>query len=382
VPLLLTFHDPSRDRRRAIVLHDRLVVGRTGGFDRIVLDAPGIVEPHAEVVAAGDGTVRVRALSEAAALFVNGRLVDSAVLSAGESVRLGTVEARVVTEMDRALSGAPAAPRAGRVPAGARRLPAQLLAALGVVLVFLALRAFRPSPPAPPRPEPAPVARAAPSPRPSPTPRPRATPYATRAPFVDSRGVPLAPRRSDLSAVVGSVVGLTHTEIGRGTALGSGFIATRGGLVVTNAHVVEGTADVQAILKDGRRLWARVVDQDPARDIALVRLPGGETYPALEVAATSSVQVGQPVWAIGFPFSEELAFTVTRGIVSGVRQLPGGPGLVQHDAAINPGNSGGPLVDASGRVVGINTWKVAMGDRLGFAVSGDEILEFLRGRGE
>ncbi|MBK6406787.1 MAG: trypsin-like peptidase domain-containing protein [Holophagales bacterium] len=73
---------------------------------------------------------------------------------------------------------------------------------------------------------------------------------------------------------------------------------------------------------------------------------------------------------------------MTRGIVSGVRTLPDGSQFVQHDAAINPGNSGGPLVGESGRVLGINTWKLAGNDRLGFAVTGDTILDFLRGRDE
>jgi S1-C subfamily serine protease len=185
-----------------------------------------------------------------------------------------------------------------------------------------------------------------------------------------------------LDEVLQAVVGITHAEGNRGQALGSGFIATPGGLVVTNAHVVAGTSDVQVILRDGSRVWARVVDGDPVRDVALVRLPRGVTYPSLDVESTSAVRVGESVWAVGFPYSESLAFTVTRGIVSGVRALPDGSRFIQHDAAINPGNSGGPLVGVSGRVLGINTWKLAGTDRLGFAVTGDTILDFLRGRDE
>lgn len=200
-------------------------------------------------------------------------------------------------------------------------------------------------------------------------------------PTMPPREYVVRPGQPGLDEVLKAVVGITHTE-GRGQALGSGFIATPGGLVVTNAHVVAGTADVQVILRDGSRVWARVVDTDPQRDVALVRLPRGTAYPSLAVEATSAVRVGESVWAVGFPYSESLAFTVTRGIVSAVRTLPDGSQFVQHDAAINPGNSGGPLVGESGRVLGINTWKLAGNDRLGFAVTGDTILDFLRGRDE
>lgn len=392
VRLVLTFPDPGRERRRSVFLRDGLVVGRDSGPDRIVIDAPGIAQRHAEIVVDGDGAPSIRASSPDAALFVNGRLVDSAVLSAGDAVQLGTVAARVVRDSDRSWSEAP------RVPAPAqpsrqenllhrRGTREGLLAVAGLAAFFLIGRFLASGKPAPmpaPAPTPAatfPVRRETPSLRPTPIPFPTRRPMPS-TPSVPSRAYVVRPGQPGLDEVLRAVVGITHTEGSQGQALGSGFIATPGGLVVTNAHVVAGTADVQVILRDGSRVWARVVDTDSLRDVALVRLPRGSAYPSLAVESTSAVRVGESVWAVGFPYSESLAFTVTRGIVSGVRTLPDGSQFVQHDAAINPGNSGGPLVGESGRVLGINTWKLAGNDRLGFAVTGDTILDFLRGRDE
>ena len=391
--LVLAFRDPRRDRRRGVVLRGRLVVGRESGPDRIALEAPGIVEPHAEIVALEGGGAVVRACSPEAAVFVNGRLVESAALPAGATVQLGTVAARVLHERDRSWSEGvrdPAAdPAPGRAPEaprpGARWGPIAAVAVVALVLASWALR----SPDAPP----APVALTAAS-RPAPSPLPTATPFQGRR-ITGPEAAPTQPapteapsRRADpgarppgLEDVLKAVVGITYVE-SRGRALGSGFIATPGGLVVTNAHVVDGTADVEVILRGGERVWARVVDSDSMKDIALVRLPRGTVYPSLGVEPTSAVRVGENVWAVGFPYSESLGFTVTRGIVSGVRSFPDGSRFVQHDAAINPGNSGGPLVNGWGRVIGINTWKLAGTDRLGFAVTGDVILEYLRGRDE
>lgn len=380
--LVLTFHDPGRARPRGVPLRDGLVIGREGGPDRVVVDAPGIAWRHAEIVSTGDGALSIRSATPDAALFVNGRLVDSAVLSAGDTLQLGALAARVVHDGDRCWSEpsrAPSPPPTRLEKASRRRGHREGLVALaGLAALFLLGRFRAREEPAPPPVPTAPLRRIEPSPRPTPAPSPTRRPLPT-AP-VEERVVSYGQPRLD--DVLKAVVGITHTDGGRGQALGSGFIATPGGLVVTNAHVVAGTADVQVILRDGSRVWARVADTDPSRDVALVRLPRGVSYPSLDVEPTSAVRVGESVWAVGFPYSESLAFTVTRGIVSGVRTLPDGSRFVQHDAAINPGNSGGPLVGGSGRVLGINTWKLAGTDRLGFAVTGDTILDFLRGRDE
>lgn len=144
---------------------------------------------------------------------------------------------------------------------------------------------------------------------------------------------------------------------------GSGFIISPDGYVVTNAHVVRGADKVDVRLFDGRQFSARVVGQDPATDVAVVKIDGHH-LPVAAIGNSDSSQVGDWVLAIGNPMGEALTFTVTSGIVSAKgRLLPDLPttskygiqDFIQTDAAINPGNSGGPLVNTSGQVIGINS---------------------------
>ncbi|HUP43199.1 MAG TPA: trypsin-like peptidase domain-containing protein [Thermoanaerobaculia bacterium] len=141
---------------------------------------------------------------------------------------------------------------------------------------------------------------------------------------------------------------------------GSGFIYDTQGHVITNHHVVADASYVLVRLVDGREYRAEVLGSDEASDVAVLRIqPGeGETLPVAELGSSDPLQVGDWVLALGSPF--ELEATVTAGILSAKRrQLTGRQtaleAFLQTDAAINPGNSGGPLVDLSGRVVGINT---------------------------
>lgn len=147
----------------------------------------------------------------------------------------------------------------------------------------------------------------------------------------------------------------------RPTGLGSGVIADRQGLIITNNHVVENADRLVVRLTDGREFEAKVVGADPQRDIAVLKIEGRD-LPAAEFGESESLQVGEWVLAIGSPFGFEN--TVTAGIVSATGRR--GIGLVserfkdyedfiQTDAAINPGNSGGPLINLDGQVVGINT---------------------------
>ncbi len=147
-------------------------------------------------------------------------------------------------------------------------------------------------------------------------------------------------------------------EVPRGT--GSGFLWDAEGHIVTNYHVIEGATGAQVRLADGRVLPARLVGAAPAHDPAVLRIdPGAEPAPAIPVGASEDLRVGQSVLAIGNPFG--LDWTLTTGIVSALdREIPGRDGrmiegLIQTDAAINPGNSGGPLIDSSGRLIGVNT---------------------------
>lgn len=141
---------------------------------------------------------------------------------------------------------------------------------------------------------------------------------------------------------------------------GSGFVWDKAGHIVTNAHVIAGANTVYVQLDAGEPIAARVVGAAPDYDIAVVRLrnPPRDLKP-LPIGTSKALRVGQATYAIGNPFG--LTRTLTTGIVSAVeRHLPTAQGrevrgVIQTDAAINPGNSGGPLLDSSGRLIGVNT---------------------------
>jgi S1-C subfamily serine protease len=148
---------------------------------------------------------------------------------------------------------------------------------------------------------------------------------------------------------------------GGGTATGSGFVIDGDGHLLTNNHVVEGAGEIRVTLGASDKSYsAKVVGADPATDVALLKVdaPSDQLQP-LELGDSSKVEVGDPVVAIGNPFG--LDSTVTSGIVSALqRQIEAPNGfsishVIQTDAAINPGNSGGPLIDAEGKVIGINS---------------------------
>jgi serine protease Do len=160
---------------------------------------------------------------------------------------------------------------------------------------------------------------------------------------------------------------------------GSGFIINgREGLIVTNNHVVERADRIQVTLTDKRTLTAEVVGADPIGDIALLKVSGGGHLPELKFADSDKLQIGQLTVAIGSPLGFEN--TVTMGVLSQIgRQLEGHvrgiplDDLIQTDAAINPGNSGGPLLDAYGRVIGMNTAIMSRAQGIGFAVTANSI---------
>jgi len=137
--------------------------------------------------------------------------------------------------------------------------------------------------------------------------------------------------------------------------IGSGVIVTRDGYILTNNHVVEEADELKVALTDGREFTAKVVGRDPKSDVAVIKIDAKD-LPRLELADSDKIEIGDVVLAIGNPFG--IGQSVTMGIISATGRATLGldyEDFIQTDAAINPGNSGGALVDADGRLIGINT---------------------------
>ena len=164
-------------------------------------------------------------------------------------------------------------------------------------------------------------------------------------------------------------------------AQGSGFVLDEKGNIVTNAHVVDGADSITVRFADGTQVDAKLVGQDDSTDLAVVHVdvPASKLDP-LPLASSAALKVGDSVVAIGSPFGFE--GTLTAGIVSALHRTIDAPngyaitGAIQTDAAINHGNSGGPLLDSSGRVVGVTAQIVSDSDGnvgLGFAIPSDTV---------
>lgn len=158
----------------------------------------------------------------------------------------------------------------------------------------------------------------------------------------------------------------------RQVSAGSGFVIQDNGLIVTNRHVVEDAeAEYTAIFKNGKKLTAKVVARDPVQDVAIMKVDA-KNLPAVSLGDSSTLQIGQTVIAIGNALGE-FQNTVSVGVISGLQRsiVASGESLrsvIQTDAAINPGNSGGPLLDLSGKVIGVNSAVAAGAQNIGFAL--------------
>ncbi|WP_415913826.1 S1C family serine protease [Paraburkholderia sp. J76] len=167
------------------------------------------------------------------------------------------------------------------------------------------------------------------------------------------------------------------SEDGHSGALGSGFIVSQDGYILTNNHVVEGADDVTVKLTDGRQFPARVIGTDKAGDVAVLKI-AGTGFPTVKIGNPANSKVGDWVVAIGSPYG--LDNTVTSGIISAKsRQLSedSPTHLIQTDVPVNPGNSGGPLFNLNGEVIGINSMiysRTGGFQGLSFAIPIDEAM--------
>ncbi len=235
--------------------------------------------------------------------------------------------------------------------------------------------------------------RGAPALAPAPAPAPAAL-SAQRAQTGDPAG--LAARRTPVVRVVErvspAVVNISAEAIVReadpffggffprqrqAQSLGSGVIVDSKGIVVTNAHVVEGASRIVVTTQDGRELQAEVLGSDHDADLAVLKVEG-RNLPAVPVGRSSDLLIGETVIAIGNPFG--LSHSVTTGVLSARgRTVPSQSGerfytdFLQLDASINPGNSGGPLVNIQGEVIGVNTAIVSGANGIGFAIPADRV---------
>jgi len=156
---------------------------------------------------------------------------------------------------------------------------------------------------------------------------------------------------------------------------GTGFYLSDYNVIVTNNHVVQNNSEVVISGKVIPECMSPVFFNDPKYDLAFIRVPQEMNVTPVKLGLDRPVSDGEKVIAIGHPYG--LKFTATEGIVSKAKRLHNGLNYIQIDAAINPGNSGGPLVNENGEIIGINTFIIAGGNNLGFALPDEYLLESL-----
>ncbi len=164
-------------------------------------------------------------------------------------------------------------------------------------------------------------------------------------------------------------------QIANPYGIGTGFYLKTYDLIITNEHVVRGTKDVIISGKNFQKVLSPVMFSDTKYDLAFIQPPENTIFPEKNFGNPESVKDGDIVIAIGHPYG--LNYTATEGIVSRAKRLYNNLNYIQIDAAINPGNSGGPLVNMQGEIIGVNTFIIAGGSNLGFALPVNYLLESL-----
>ena len=167
----------------------------------------------------------------------------------------------------------------------------------------------------------------------------------------------------------------TIIQIATPHGTGTGFYLAEYNVIVTNNHVIQGNSEAVISGKLFQKILSPVFFNDPKYDLAFIKPPEGVEMPSVPLTKNHGINDGEEVIAIGHPYG--LNYTATEGIVSKANRLHNGLNYIQIDAAINPGNSGGPLVNQKGEVVGVNTFIIAGGDNLGFALPVSYLLESL-----
>jgi S1-C subfamily serine protease len=181
--------------------------------------------------------------------------------------------------------------------------------------------------------------------------------------------------------VISSTVLIT-VQKAMGTGMGSGFVFTENGLIITNAHVVKDSLNIKVSLYDGSTYPAEIVGMDTSSDVAVLRINATGLTP-VDIGDSSKVVIGEDVVAIGNPYDMTLAFTSTYGGISAIRdgyhftELGILLDVFQHDAAINSGNSGGPLFNMYGQVIGINAIRISGYENIGFAIQINSVLDVI-----
>jgi len=228
-----------------------------------------------------------------------------------------------------------------------------------------------------------------PTPTPTPTPPPTATPMPEVAPTPSGAVNALEDQVEAVYREAGSaVVNITSVTYAydfffnpvpqEGT--GSGFIYDDRGHIITNYHVIENAEELSVTLADGETYSAEIVGEDPANDLAVIRIEAEDLPVPVPLGDSDALRVGRFVVAIGNPFGLERTLTV--GVISSLGRVIRGPEnnfigeVIQTDAAINPGNSGGPLLDLDGRVIGVNSQIVSPSQAnagVGFAVPANTV---------